>query len=80
MADPASVNLSLSVTGLSNAEAVCALENAPAGSTFSAEVTQPAIGGKRYTVRTEGLSLLGAKDLATALHLFFEQQAGGGAR
>lgn len=71
--DPASVGLAIDITGLALGEAQVAFANVPPGATLSADVTQHAIGPKRYTIRVTDLSLSGAKNLATALHLHFER-------
>jgi hypothetical protein len=77
MADPASLNVTVGFTGLDNYEAECLVSNLPAGSTAAVTVTKPAIGGKRFAISTEGLSLLGAKDLVTAAFLFSKQREDG---
>lgn len=72
--DPASVTLTVEITGLANDEAMCALSNTPAGAAATAVVAKPAIGPKRYAISVTDLSLLGAKDLTTAMFLYFERR------
>ncbi|AGL13849.1 hypothetical protein [Actinoplanes sp. N902-109] len=75
--DPASLNVALTISGLSNAEATVVVNNLPVGSTASIEVTKPAIGSKRFRIAAEGLSIQGAKDVATATFLHLERIAKG---
>lgn len=77
MTDPASLNVALTFTGLSNGEATVVLNNLPDGSTATVEVSKPALGGKRFRIAAEGLSIQGAKDVATATFLYLERVASG---
>lgn len=79
MTDPASVNVSIQIAGLSLCEAACALEHAAPGASFTADVTHPALGPRRYGVSVSGLSVKGVRDLATAMFEFFERMADGDA-
>lgn len=75
--DPASLNVALTFSGLSNDEATIVVNNLPAGSTAAVEVTKPALGGKRFRIAVEGLSVQGARDVATAAFLHVERVANG---
>ena len=77
MADPASLTVALTLSGLSNDEATVMLNNLPAGSTATVEVTKPPIGSKRFRIATEWLSVQGAKDVTTAMFLHLERVANG---
>lgn len=79
--DPASLNLAVTMTGLSNGEAVTVVSNLPAGSTARVDVIVPSSGPpKRFTIAAEGLSAQGAKDLTNVLFLHLQRVAEGGAR
>jgi hypothetical protein len=75
--DPASLNVALTLSGLSNDEATVVVNNLPAGATAAVEVTKPALGGKRFRIAVEGLSVQGAKDVTTATFLHLERVANG---
>lgn len=75
MADPASLNVALTITGLANDEATVAFNNLPVGSTATVQVTKPAIGSKRYAIAAERLSVQGAKDVVTSVFLHCQQVA-----
>ena len=77
MRDPASVNVAVHITGLLSTDAARVLENTPVGAMFTADVSQPAIGGKRYTVRVEWLSIAGAAELTRLLLVVMTQTAAG---
>lgn len=75
--DPASLNVALTISGLSNTEATAVVNNLPAGSTATIEVTKPALGGKRFQIAAEGLSVQAAKEVATALYLHCDRVLNG---
>lgn len=75
--DPASLKATLALSGLSVDEALTVVASIPAGADFNASTIKPAIGGKRYTITAEGLSIQGAKDVATALFLHVDRVANG---
>jgi hypothetical protein len=77
VADPATLNVALTFSGLSNDEATVVVNNLPAGSTATVEVTKPPIGGKRFRIAAEGLSVQDAKDVTTATFLHLERVANG---
>jgi hypothetical protein len=67
--DPGALNLMVGIAGLTVSEAKVVLANLPADSTATVAVTQPPVGGKRYTVTAADLSSHATKDLITALCL-----------
>ncbi len=76
--DPASLNVALTISGLSNSEMTTVVNNLPAGATATLTVRKPAVGGKRFEVAAEGLSIQGARDVAVSLHKHLESVAEGG--
>ena len=77
MSDPASLILNVGVRGLSMTEAVVVLGAAPAGATLTVDISQPAIGGMRYSIASENLSAAGAQTLVGALMAHLERVAKG---
>lgn len=75
--DPATLNVGLTFSGLSNDEATVVVNNLPAGSNAVIDVTKPALGGKRFRIEAVGLSVQGAKDVTTATFLHLERVANG---
>jgi len=65
--DPASLNVSLDLSGLSLPEVQTLMSNMPIGSTWSGTASMPALGGMRYAVTIANLSIKGAADLSGAL-------------
>jgi hypothetical protein len=78
MSDPASLKASVIISGMTLNEAAVAFANLQGGSEADVQVTQPALGGKRYAIGARGLSIQGARDLTTAVFLHCEQVANGG--
>lgn len=76
--DHASLNVAVTFSGLSNDEATTVLNNLPDGSTATVVVRKPAIGGKRFEIAAERLSVQGARDLTTAAFLHVQWVASGG--
>jgi len=67
--DPASLNVTFGVTGLSVDELRALFDHMPNGATWTGSTKQPAIGGTRFEITVSGLSIVGAKNLAEDLHL-----------
>jgi hypothetical protein len=78
MADPASLLVTVVIEGMDLDEGAVAFANLPAGATAAVLVTQPAIGGKRYRIEAESLSVQGAKDLTAAVCMHCYRVANGG--
>jgi hypothetical protein len=76
-ADPASLNVAVTITGLHPDEAAAVFANLPAGSTSTVHVVKPALGPKRYQIDVGDLSIQGAKDVTTALHLSVQRATEG---
>jgi hypothetical protein len=75
MADPASVEVTVTVAGLAPSEAAAILSEVPSGARFVAAITQPAIGPRRYQCTVDGLSLVRGVDVLEALRLHFDRAA-----
>lgn len=75
MSDPASLILNVGVRGLSASEAAVVLYATPPGSTLTIDVSQPAIGGMRYSIVAENLSAVGANSLMGNLLAHLERVA-----
>ncbi len=65
--DHASLNLALTIDGLTSNEMAVVVNNLPAGTTADIAIHKQAIGGKRFEVSAEGLSIQGAQDVVAAL-------------
>lgn len=74
MSDPASLNVGVSLAGLGQDETLCVIVNAPAGSTLTVEVGQPALGPKRYSIAAAGLSITGARDITATLLAYLRME------
>ena len=72
MPDPASVLVTVTAQGLSAAEAGALLANTPANGQFHAEVSQPAIGPRRYSCTVDAISVVGGVDVLDALRRHLE--------
>lgn len=66
--DPASLNVTLGLTGLSITELNVLLNNAPHGSTLLLDVLRSGLGSTRYQAQVSGLSIQGAATLSQSLH------------
>lgn len=65
MGDPASLNVTIEVSGMDGIEASAALSSLRPGSSVTFAVTQPALGGPRYRLSAAGLSIGAVGDLMT---------------
>jgi hypothetical protein len=63
MADPASLNVNLEIVGMDEVEASAALLSLRAGASGQFDVSQPALGGRRYRLTAVGLSVGAVGDL-----------------
>jgi hypothetical protein len=65
--DPASLNVSISVSGMSLNEAMALMRGMPPDSRWDGVATRPALGPMRYAATIGGLSIKGATDVARTL-------------
>jgi len=75
MPDPASVDVEFTITGLSPTEAAALLAEVPERARFVADVTQPALGPRRYLCTVSGLSIVGAINALDAQLRLFDRQS-----
>lgn len=67
MSDPASLEVTLSVTGMDVNEATALMRAMQPNARWNGTAFRPAIGGLRYAVEISGLSIAGAETMAGAL-------------
>lgn len=65
--DPASLNVTVTLTGLSRPELETLLGALPARARFAGAANRPAVGGTRYELTVQSLSIQAASDLTGAL-------------
>jgi hypothetical protein len=74
MSAPASLNVSVSFTGLSSDEFRAMLRHMPSRARFAGDAIQPAIGGMRYEVAVTNLSIQGAADVTSGLLAYLSDE------
>jgi hypothetical protein len=70
-----SLNASIGFRGLTDSEATVVLGNLPDGVTATFTVHRPGVGGKRFAIEVDMLTLKDATDIATALSRHCERVA-----
>jgi hypothetical protein len=72
MGDPASLNVNLEIVGMDAVEASAALLSLHPGTVGQFDVSQPALGGQRYRLTAQGLSIGAVSDLMSNISINHE--------